>query len=41
MSTTFINTASVDKTFQQSGKQNSFKQILKILTIIYEASASE
>ena len=38
---TFLNTGTTNKTFQQSGKQNSFRHILKSSASIYESSGSQ
>ena len=40
-SPTFLNTGTTDETFQQSGKKDSFRQILKSLASMYESSGSE
>ena len=40
-SPTFLNTGSTDETFQQSGKQDSFRHILKSLASMYESSDSQ
>ena len=36
----FLNTGTTDETFQQSGKQDSFRHILKSLASMYESSGS-
>ena len=41
LSRTFLNTRTTDETFQQSGKQDSFKHILKSSGSIYERSGSQ
>ena len=38
---TFLNTGTTDKTFQQSGKEDSFRQILKSSASMYESSGSQ
>ena len=38
---TFLNTGTTDKTFQQSGKQDFFRHIVKSLASIYESSGSQ
>ena len=38
---TFLNTGTTDETFQQSGKHNSFRHILKSLASMYESSGSQ
>ena len=34
----FLNTEATDETFQQFGKQDSFRQVLKSSTSMYESS---
>ena len=41
LSPTFLNTGTTDETFQQSGKQVSFRQLLKSLASICESSGSQ
>ena len=41
ISPTFLNSGATDKTFQQSGKQDSFKDIWKRSASMYESSGSE
>ena len=41
LSTTSLNTGSTNENFQQSGKQDSFRHILKILASMYESSGSQ
>ena len=41
LSPTFLNTGSTDETFQQSGKQDSFSNILKSSASMYESSGSQ
>ena len=38
---TFLNTRTSDETFQQTGKQNCFRDILKSSGSIYESSGSQ
>ena len=38
---TFLNKGTTDETFQQSGKQDSFRNTLKSLAIMYESSGSQ
>ena len=38
---TFLNTGTTEETFQQSGKQDSFRHLLKRLASIYESSGSQ
>ena len=38
---TFLNTETTDETFQQSGKQDSFRHILKSSASMYESSGSQ
>ena len=40
-SPTFLNTGTTDKTFQQSGNEDSFRHILKSLASMYESSGSQ
>ena len=40
-SPTFLNTGATDKTFQQSGNEDSFRHILKSLAGMYESSGSQ
>ena len=40
LSPTFLNTGTTNETFQQSGKKDSFKHILKSLASMYESSGS-
>ena len=40
LSSTFLNTGTTDETFQRSGKQDSFRSILKSSASIYESSGS-
>ena len=40
-SPTFLNTGTTDKTFQQSGNEDSFRHILKSLAGMYESSGSQ
>ena len=40
LSSTFIDTGTTNKTFQQSGKQDSFRHILKSSANKYERSGS-
>ena len=39
--TIFLNTGTTDETFQQSGKQDSFRQLLKSSAMMYKSSGSE
>ena len=41
ISPTFLNTETTDETFQQFGKQSSFRQILKSLAGMYESLGSQ
>ena len=41
LSPTFLNTGTTNETFQQSGKQDSFRHILKSSASIYESSGSQ
>ena len=41
LSPTFLNTGSTNETFQQSGKQDSFRHILKSSASMYENSGSQ
>ena len=41
LSPTFLNTGTTDETFQQSGKQDSFRHLLKNLASMYESSGSQ
>ena len=41
LSPTFLNTETTNVTFQQSGKQDSFRHILKSLASMYESSGSQ
>ena len=41
LSLTFLNTGTTEETFQQSGKQDSFRQLLKSLASMYESSGSQ
>ena len=41
LSSTFLNTGTTDKTFQQSGKQDSFRHLLKSSASMYESSGSQ
>ena len=41
LSPTFLNTGTTDETFQQFGKQDSFRQILNSSAKIYESSGSQ
>ena len=41
LSPTFLNTGTTDETFQQSGKQDSFRHLLKSLASVYESSGSQ
>ena len=41
LSSTFLNTGTTDGTFQQSGKQDSFRHLLKTSTNMYESSSSQ
>ena len=41
LSLTFLNTGTNNDTFQQSGKQDSFRHILKSLASMYESSGSQ
>ena len=41
LSPTFLNTGSTDETFHQSGKQDSFRQILKSSASMHESSDSQ
>ena len=41
LSPTFLNTGTTDETFQQYGKQDSFRHILKSLASMYESSGSQ
>ena len=41
LSPTFLNTGTTDETFQQSGKQDSFRHILKSSASMYEISGSQ
>ena len=41
LSPTFLNTGTTKETFQQSGKQDSFRHLLKSLAGMYESSGSQ
>ena len=41
LSPTFLNTGTIDETFQQSGKQDSFRQILKGSASMCESSGQQ
>ena len=41
LSPTFLYTGTTDETFQQSGKQDSFRQLFKSLASMYESSGSQ
>ena len=41
LSPTFLNTGTTDETFQQSGKQDTFRHILKSSASMYESSGSQ
>ena len=41
LSLTFLNTGTTNETFQQSGKQNSFRLMLKSPAKIYESSGAQ
>ena len=41
LSSTFLNTGTTNETFQQSGKQDSFRHILKSSANMYESSGSQ
>ena len=41
LSPTFLNTGTTDKTFQQCGKQGSFRHLLKSLASMSESSGSQ
>ena len=41
LSPTFLNPGTTDDTFQQSGKQDTFRHILKSIASIYESSRSQ
>ena len=41
LSPTFLNTGTTDETFQQFGKQDSFRHLLKSLVSTYESSGSQ
>ena len=40
-SPTFLNTGTTDETFQQPGKQESFRHILRSLASIHESAGSQ
>ena len=41
LSPTFLNTGTTNETFQQSGKQDSFRHLLKSSASMYECSGSQ
>ena len=41
LSPTFLNTGTTEETFQQSGKQDSFRHLLKTLASMFEISGSQ
>ena len=41
LSLIFLNTGTTDETFQQSGKLDSFRHVLKSSSIMYESSDSQ
>ena len=41
MDLTFLNPGTTDETFQQSGKQDSFRHMLKSSASMYQSSSSQ